>query len=127
MNVSYHLKEGHYRPILPRPYCGLQEPKLPEGLHKLPASQQIPLMAAYNAAMSEYEAGWAQHREDLLAYRTAEAEAEALFKHDLFEELNISNNPKRELFFEKVWELGSGEGLSRVLEIAENLVALIET
>lgn len=47
------------------------------------------------------------------------------FKNDLFEELSITDNPKRELLFQKAWELGHSSGYSEVYLYACDLVDLI--
>lgn len=47
------------------------------------------------------------------------------FKNDLFEELNITNHPKREKLFELAWEHGHGAGLDDVVSYAEDFVELI--
>ena len=58
-------------------------------------------------------------------YQQREQEILNPFKLDLFEELGILDNPKKELLFEKAWSYGHDEGLERVFEYAEELVDLI--
>lgn len=48
------------------------------------------------------------------------------FKNDLFEELGITNNPKREKLFNKAWEHGHAYGFYEVYNVACDLVELIE-
>lgn len=48
------------------------------------------------------------------------------FKHDLFEELEITDNPKRDLLFEKSWDRGHSYGLYEVYNTALDLVELIK-
>ena len=48
------------------------------------------------------------------------------FKNDLFKYLGISNNPKRERFYEIVYSLSHSEGLREILLCAEELVELIK-
>lgn len=58
-------------------------------------------------------------------YKNAEYSAYTKFKNDLFNELGIENNPKRELLFSKAWEMGHSSGYYSVFEHAEDLVDLI--
>ena len=44
----------------------------------------------------------------------------------MFEELDIADNPKRDLLFNKAWELGHSYGLSEVYHYADELVCLIK-
>lgn len=48
------------------------------------------------------------------------------FKRDLFEDLGIEENPKKELLFAKAWEQGHSSGFSEVYNYAAELVELIE-
>lgn len=48
------------------------------------------------------------------------------FKQDLFDELSISDNPKRELLYAKAWDHGHSAGLYDVYNVAQDLVELIE-
>jgi len=48
------------------------------------------------------------------------------FKNDLFKELEIEDNEKRELFFQKVWSLGHSYGFHEVYLMALDLVSLIK-
>lgn len=48
------------------------------------------------------------------------------FKKDLYEDLGIEDNPKKEKLFEKAWELGHSGGYSEVYNYACDLVDLIE-
>lgn len=47
------------------------------------------------------------------------------FKRDLFEALDIEDNPKRELLYEKAWEMGHAYGLAEVYCKACDIVDLI--
>lgn len=69
---------------------------------------------------------------DLEAYNKArmdycqkENELYSQFKNDLFEELGISNHPKREKLYSLASEYGASEGLNSVFSYAEDLVDLI--
>jgi hypothetical protein len=59
------------------------------------------------------------------AYGAETARLEAQFKADLFKELGIENNPKRDKLFSKAWELGHSSGYSEVYSYADDLVELI--
>jgi len=48
------------------------------------------------------------------------------FKLEVFKELGIENNPKKELFYSKVWELGHSSGFSEIWNYATDLVELIQ-
>lgn len=52
--------------------------------------------------------------------------AEKKFKNDLFEELEIQDNPKRELLYQKAYELGHSYGCSEVFYYAKELAELIK-
>ena len=47
------------------------------------------------------------------------------FKEDLFVELGIENNPKRDKLFSLAWEMGHSCGFNEVYLVAEDLVELI--
>ena len=48
------------------------------------------------------------------------------FREDLFKELGIENNPKRDELFGIAWEMGHSSGFSEVYYIATDLVRLIK-
>jgi hypothetical protein len=48
------------------------------------------------------------------------------FKLEVFKQLGIEDNPKKELFYSKAWELGHSSGLSDVWNYATDLVELIK-
>lgn len=52
--------------------------------------------------------------------------AEQQFKEDLFEELEIKDNPKRELLYSKAYSLGHSYGCSEIYYYACELVELIK-
>lgn len=58
-------------------------------------------------------------------YREEESRLMKQFKQDMFEELGIENNPKREILFRIAWEYGHSYGLHEVFSYAEELVELI--
>jgi len=48
------------------------------------------------------------------------------FKLEVFKELGIENNPKKELLYSKAWELGHSSGFSEIWNYATDLVELIK-
>jgi len=60
------------------------------------------------------------------AYRAENARISAKFKHDLFEDLGISDHPKRERLFELAQEHSGGTGRECVYNIAVDLVDLMD-
>lgn len=58
-------------------------------------------------------------------YHTETVRLVKLFKQDFFEELGIENNPKKEILFQKAWDMGHSSGYQSVLDIGEDLVELI--
>jgi hypothetical protein len=72
---------------------------------------------------------WATHRNDPAAskaYRDDNIRLMDEFKKDLLEDLGITNHPKAEIFFSKVWDHAHSSGLMEVLNYAEDLVELIQ-
>lgn len=64
-------------------------------------------------------------KEARIKYRKHENFIYTLFKEDLFKELGISDNPKREKLFELAWERGHSSGYESVYSEANELVDLI--
>jgi hypothetical protein len=73
----------------------------------------------YNDAYRDYV--WKIQR-----YRDASSQILENFKMDAFEELGITNNPKREKLYSKAWEFGHPSGLQEVFFYMEELTELIE-
>lgn len=48
------------------------------------------------------------------------------FKEDLFDELSITNNPKKDKLYAKAYQMGHAYGYSEVYNYACDLVELIE-
>lgn len=70
----------------------------------------------YCEAVKEYRRKSAEHASEL----------HAQFKQELFEELGIADNPKRELLFSRAWEQGHSAGYDEVYTCACDLVELIK-
>ncbi len=47
------------------------------------------------------------------------------FKNDFFEYFEVTNHPKRDIFFNISWEYGHSDGLHSVIEYGEELIELI--
>lgn len=60
------------------------------------------------------------------AYKEKGDRLHQLFKSDLFEDLGIADNPKREMLFTKAWEHGHSSGYSEVYHYALEIVDLIK-
>jgi hypothetical protein len=58
-------------------------------------------------------------------FNTENARIEEEFRKDLFNDLGITNNPKRDLLYAKAYERGHSSGYSEIADIAEDLVQLI--
>lgn len=71
---------------------------------------------------AKYEKEQREYKSRLAAHKT---ELHEQFKEELFEELGITNNPKRHRLFEKAWEQGHGCGYAEVYSYACDLVDLI--
>lgn len=69
----------------------------------------------YCEAVKEYRRKSAEHASEL----------HNQFKQELFEELGIADNPKRELLFSRAWEQGHSAGYDEVYTCACDLVELI--
>lgn len=64
-------------------------------------------------------------QEEKDAYQEETIRVNALFKQDVFDDLGISDNPKRELLWSKAYERGHSAGMHEVYLIADDLVELI--
>lgn len=88
------------------------------------------ILAAEQEAKATIEALKAKRKQaerDIREARRAEqARLQDVFKQDMFEELGITNNPRREKLFEIAWEMGHSEGYSGVYNAALDLLPLIE-
>lgn len=62
----------------------------------------------------------------LNAYRDDENRLHAQYKADLFEEHDVTDNPKKDLLYSKAYDLGHSAGYSEVASYFGDLVELIE-
>ena len=73
---------------------------------------------------------WQDYHEELKLFNQRQqkhcAKLHEQFKKELFDELGISDNPKREMLFSKAWEQGHGCGYAEVYNYARDLVDLIQ-
>jgi hypothetical protein len=65
-------------------------------------------------------------KETKIAYRVETTRLREKFKNDLFDDLGISDHPKRERLFELAQERGDGNGLEYVYNAALDLLDLID-
>ena len=123
MRIREKIDGKFYTSKLPYPER-LREPVLRD-LKGKPPEEQIRLMDEHKKALEEYPRRRDAYQTAIKAHNEDEARLREEFKRDLFEELEISNNPRREKFWDKVWSQGHSSGLNEVLSIAEELVDLI--
>lgn len=65
-------------------------------------------------------------REKLEAYHAETRRIIEVFKQDLFVELGLVDNPKKDLLFSKAWDLGHSNGFSEVYVYAVDLAELVQ-
>jgi hypothetical protein len=65
-------------------------------------------------------------KETKMAYRVETTRLREKFKNDLFDDLGISDHPKRERLFELAQEHGDGNGLEYVYNTALDLLDLMD-
>ena len=65
------------------------------------------------------------NKKDGREYLVEEARLRREFKKDLFKELGIKQNPKREMLFNLAWEYGHSGGWEEVYNYASDMVGLI--
>jgi len=66
-----------------------------------------------------------KNQDDYDAYRAEERYLVEMFKQDLFNDLGIADNPKRDKLFAIAWDMGHSSGYSEVYNYACELVVLI--
>lgn len=123
-DIRDKINDGAYKSKLPvrtKP----REPRLPELAGK-PSQTQFDALDKYKADLIAYESELELWKKENTAHAQDAGRLTAEFKDDLIEELGINFNPKRDLLFSKAWERGHGSGLHEVLNIAEDLVELIQ-
>lgn len=79
----------------------------------------------YFQLMEEYEIAEKKYRELKEAYEKRGAELLEQFKQDLFEDLGITDNPKKDKLFSIAWDKGHGSGFGDVYSEACSMVDLI--
>ena len=81
---------------------------------------------AFAVALEKYEAQKPEFLVKEKEYRKKLNLIEEEFKQALFEDLGISDNPKRELLYSKAYEMGHSSGFSNIYSYASDLVELID-
>lgn len=66
------------------------------------------------------------YRQALIDYTKASSLLHQEFRDDLLEHLGITDHPKAGLLFDKAWERGHSDGLYYVVQVAEDLVELLD-
>lgn len=79
----------------------------------------------YFKSMEEYELLIKKYLEDKDAYNDNEGKLREQFKQDLFVDLGIVDNPKKDLLFSIAWDKGHSAGLNEVYIEACSMVRLI--
>lgn len=83
---------------------------------------EIKVLHAMKKVMEKNDAGFA---EAIKPYRDEKSALHDEFLRDLFEDLGITDNPKKDLLFSKAWDYGHSGGYSDVYNHACDLVDLI--
>ena len=97
-------------------------PKKPSKPRLSSSTPSISEIKQYQNDIADFEIKEIAHKSSLQAYREEEGRLHNLFKQDLFDELGISNHPKKDKIFEYAWQEGHGGGLSAVLSQADEIV-----
>lgn len=101
--------------------------------HGMPYSSDVSVASAVSEIVKEWlksKSEYVKYERELNEYKERlskhQAELHRQFKKELFDELGISDNPKREMLFSKAWEQGHGCGYAEVYNYACDLVDLIQ-
>ena len=101
-------------------------PKKPSKPQLSSSTPSISEIKQYQNDIADFEVKEIAYKSNFQAYREAYREEEGrlhdLFKQDFFDELGISNHPKKEKIFEYAWQEGHSGGLSAVLSQANEIV-----
>jgi hypothetical protein len=89
------------------------------------ASAGVGIVAPRDYSVKETVLNKEAYKKHEKQYYSEKNKLEEEFKQDLFEELSIVNNPKRDLLYSKAYESGHSGGLSNVFSVASDLVDLI--
>lgn len=95
-----------------------------------PSAPRIPRNATpddfrkHASNLEEYQTAYAKFKRDMDKYDISRETRNAEFKQDLFAELDITNNPKREAFWLFVYN--TGESFENIIDLAHNAVSLIK-
>ena len=124
IDIDYKIRNGDYRaksnyPKLPR------EPHLPSDLSKRPLAEQMKILDQHKIELTSFSEAKAIYDAAKIELHTEEAQLHERFMLDVFEALDIQDNPKRDKLFALAWERGHSGGMSEVWIIAQDLVELI--
>lgn len=111
-----------YKPTMPYPDRNKIRDRFFEGFDALVGTKQQ-LQDEENRLKKMVEE---EHNKQLKLYYKSQVEAMERFKNDMFEELGITDNSKRNLLFEKAWEFGHSCGYESVAAYMCDMVELIE-
>jgi phosphomannomutase len=106
-----------YKNTMPYP----SKPKKPH-LNISHASQDV---QQYFLALKKWESEMEIYRKEVAAYQKTDADLYVKFMQDIFDDLGIANNPKRDRLFSIAWDMGHSAGYSEVYHYASELVDLI--
>lgn len=83
---------------------------------------EIKVLHAMKKVVEKDDAGFAKA---IKPYKDEQSALNNEFERDLFEDLGITDNPKKDLLFSKAWDYGHSGGFSDVYNHARELVDLI--
>lgn len=102
------------------------KPSLPQWRREQSTSEHLADVKAYEATCATYEQEKAAYDAAMEAHNEVVSQREAEFKEDLFDYLDIKDNPKRNLLFSIAWEGKHSYGRNDVVSFAGDLVPLIK-
>lgn len=124
MSIYEKIEAGHYKTKVPYPSRDVsfsrKERNIKDALRNGVIDQ-----ANADAQLEKVRAENDEYKKLMGAYHADETRLREKFKKDLFDYLGIEDNPKRDLLFDKAWEMGHSSGFSEVVTCADDLVDLI--
>jgi phosphomannomutase len=91
----------------------------------LPIRHSSSNVMEYALALKNYELAMAEYNNERDIYHKKDVDLYKKFMQDMFNELGIADNPKRDRLFSIAWDLGHSAGYSEVYNYASELVDLI--
>jgi hypothetical protein len=86
----------------------------------------IEVRKQYPNAVIESHLDKEAYNEEVKVYNSAKAKRESEFVKDLFEEFDVTDNPKKELCYAIAYDMGHAHGFSEVYSMFSDLVELIK-